>query len=260
MNPNVLYELAIADAGARPVVLLIQKGEEPPFDIKDHRYVEYDVANDKALRGGVYAQSVQRHVASLLSADDPPVVPFDNTLSPLGAAGASHRAAGRVELAALRRFFGADAQGDPGVTVTVPVYHPLATDNFDQTAEVTMGRKVDESGQVLQRPIYGDILHFDDYNSAQEIFTLLRELRRAWRRASTRLRVSGQLGREAVRRLPGIALRERGARRARPIVGRYRQRLDIGRAFLTDARYVPRHHPPATGARARRRSDPRCSA
>ena len=96
MNPNVLYELAIAHAGARPVVLLIQKGEEPPFDIKDHRYVEYDVANDKALRGGVYAQSVQRHVASLLSADDPPVVPFDNTLSPLGAAGASHRAAGRA--------------------------------------------------------------------------------------------------------------------------------------------------------------------
>ena len=32
MNPNVLYELAIAHAAARPVVLLIEKGQSPPFD------------------------------------------------------------------------------------------------------------------------------------------------------------------------------------------------------------------------------------
>jgi hypothetical protein len=175
MNPNVLYELAIAHAAARPVVLLIQKGEEPPFDLKDHRYVEYDVGNVKALTGGGYAASVEEHVTYLLESDDPPTVPFDPALSPLGAASGGVRLAGRRELAALRTFFGTDALGDQGITVTVPVYHPLAQDNFDPTVQVTLARKTDEDGHEVERPIYGDVLHFDDYNSAQQIFTLLRE-------------------------------------------------------------------------------------
>ena len=175
MNPNVYYELAIAHAAARPVVLLIQKGQEPPFDLKDHRYVEYDVGNVKALTEGDYARSVQDQVTQLLGSDDPPTVPFDRTLSPLGAAGAP-RVAGRSDLTALRNFFGADALGAQGLTVTVPVYHPLAEDNFDNTVQVTMARKTDENGQDVERPIYGDVLHFDDYNSAQEVFALLHQL------------------------------------------------------------------------------------
>jgi hypothetical protein len=176
MNPTVLYELAIAHAAARPVVLLIQKGEEPPFDLKDHRYVEYDVGNVKALTEGEYAKSVQSHVTYLLQADQPPTVPFDSTLSPLGVVSGGPRMAGRAELRALRKFFGTDVLGDQGITVTVPVYHPLADDNFDKSVQVTMARKTDENGQVMERPIYGDVLHFDDYSSAQEVFALLREL------------------------------------------------------------------------------------
>lgn len=42
-NPNVFYELAIAQAAKRPIVLLIQKGEQIPFDIKDYRTVYYDL-------------------------------------------------------------------------------------------------------------------------------------------------------------------------------------------------------------------------
>jgi hypothetical protein len=176
MNPNVLYELAIAHAAARPVVLLIQKGEEPPFDLKDHRYVEYDIANVEALNQGVYASAVADQVTTMLSSDGPPVVSFDPTLSPLGAPGVAPPVAGRVERAALRRFFGPDVSGAQGVTVTVPVYEPLAEDNFDASAELTMARKVDENGEESRRPIYGDVLHFDDYASAQELFALLREL------------------------------------------------------------------------------------
>jgi hypothetical protein len=175
MNPNVLYELAIAHAAARPVVLLIQKGEAPPFDLKDHRYVEYDKNNDTALKKGVYAESVSKHVTALLQSAESPTVPFDRTLSPLGA-NVGSRIAGRAERTALRRFLGKDALGEQGVTVTVPVYHPLVYDNFQGTAEVTMTRKTDENGQELQRPVYGDVLHFDDYKSAQEIFELLGEL------------------------------------------------------------------------------------
>jgi len=42
-NANVFYELAIAHAASKPVIILIQKGEALPFDIKDLRCVEYDV-------------------------------------------------------------------------------------------------------------------------------------------------------------------------------------------------------------------------
>ena len=42
-NPNVFYELAIAQAAQTPIVLLLQKGEKIPFDIKDYRTVYYDL-------------------------------------------------------------------------------------------------------------------------------------------------------------------------------------------------------------------------
>jgi len=171
-NPNVFYELAIAHAAARRVVLLIQKGETPPFDLKDHRYVEYDVNNDAALKKRVYAKAVIEHMTALLQSDEPPSVSFDKALSPLGA-NVGSRTAGRAERAALCRFLGKDALGEQGITVTIPIYHPLVYDNFQGTAEVTMTRKTDENGQELLRPVYGDVLHFDDYKSAQEIVDLL---------------------------------------------------------------------------------------
>ena len=41
-NPNVFYELAIAQSAAKPVILLMEKGFDPPFDIKDQRIIYYD--------------------------------------------------------------------------------------------------------------------------------------------------------------------------------------------------------------------------
>jgi len=42
-NPNVFYELAIAQAAERPVVLMKLAGEFIPFDVKDYRIIEYDL-------------------------------------------------------------------------------------------------------------------------------------------------------------------------------------------------------------------------
>src|SRR5262245_44302740 len=42
-NPNVFYELAIAQAAERPVVLMKLAGQAIPFDIKDYRLIEYDL-------------------------------------------------------------------------------------------------------------------------------------------------------------------------------------------------------------------------
>lgn len=42
-NPNVFYELALAQAAERPVVILKRLGESIPFDVKDYRLLEYDL-------------------------------------------------------------------------------------------------------------------------------------------------------------------------------------------------------------------------
>src|SRR5438874_637577 len=36
-NPNVFYELAVAQSMGTPVIVLIERGEELPFDIRDLR-------------------------------------------------------------------------------------------------------------------------------------------------------------------------------------------------------------------------------
>ncbi len=36
-NPNVFYELAVAHCAGVPVILLSEKGIDPPFDLKDER-------------------------------------------------------------------------------------------------------------------------------------------------------------------------------------------------------------------------------
>jgi hypothetical protein len=42
-NPNVFYELGAAHALRKRVILLIERGEEVPFDLVDVRYLRYDI-------------------------------------------------------------------------------------------------------------------------------------------------------------------------------------------------------------------------
>lgn len=48
-NPNVYYELAIRHATKRPVVHLIAKGQEAPFDVSPMRYVKYDILDIESI-------------------------------------------------------------------------------------------------------------------------------------------------------------------------------------------------------------------
>jgi len=82
----------------------------------------------------------------------------------------------RVRRRSLRRFFGAEALGETGIVLSVPVALPLSRDDFDRDAEVTTGHKLDDAGVRVRRPIYGEMLHFDDFKAAEELFALLREL------------------------------------------------------------------------------------
>jgi hypothetical protein len=57
-NPNVFYELAIAQSAACPVILLIEKGLALPFDVKDLRCVQYEMVPISRLVKGTYADRV----------------------------------------------------------------------------------------------------------------------------------------------------------------------------------------------------------
>lgn len=42
-NPNVLYEIGLAHAIGKPVIVITRNGDDVPFDLKDLRYLFYDV-------------------------------------------------------------------------------------------------------------------------------------------------------------------------------------------------------------------------
>jgi tetratricopeptide (TPR) repeat protein len=62
-NPNVMYELGMAHAAKKPVIMLIEDGEDPPFDVNHIRYLRYDKYNLHELR-----RSLTARIASTLAA------------------------------------------------------------------------------------------------------------------------------------------------------------------------------------------------
>ena len=85
-NPNVYYELAVAQSAARPVIILNLKGNPLPFDIKDHRVIEYDFLPTPIVEG-VYVKQIVDMVRSLEARNWAVSVPFGTGLSPLGRLG-----------------------------------------------------------------------------------------------------------------------------------------------------------------------------
>lgn len=82
-NPNVYYELAVAQAAAKRVILLLQKGFAAPFDIKDHRIIYYDFDPPNIFHR-TYAKQLRAAINSLESRRPRPIVPFAPHLTPLG--------------------------------------------------------------------------------------------------------------------------------------------------------------------------------
>jgi hypothetical protein len=63
-NPNVFYELAVAQTVGTPVVALIEKGETIPFDIHDFRCVRYDLS-PRPLFERAYVRELVAHFGRL---------------------------------------------------------------------------------------------------------------------------------------------------------------------------------------------------
>ena len=64
-NPNVFYELAVAQCAARPTLLLVESGQVLPFDIKDLRTIEYRLQPIGPLVDGEYARLMEKQLKDL---------------------------------------------------------------------------------------------------------------------------------------------------------------------------------------------------
>jgi hypothetical protein len=97
-NPNVYYELAIAEAAARPIIVLRHRGDEIPFDVKDLRFIEYDL-EARQIFDRTYIRMVQQAERQL----EPEIiterkVPFGPSLTPLGKERLNFRAVERYDM------------------------------------------------------------------------------------------------------------------------------------------------------------------
>jgi hypothetical protein len=63
-NPNVFYELAIAQASCRPVIILLEKGNDLPFDIHDLRCVYYDLKL-RSYHDKIYIDQIVHYIKGL---------------------------------------------------------------------------------------------------------------------------------------------------------------------------------------------------
>lgn len=63
-NPNVFYELGLAHACDRPVILLTQNEDHVPFDLREIRYIKYDYANLEAL-SGVLTEYIRNYISTI---------------------------------------------------------------------------------------------------------------------------------------------------------------------------------------------------
>jgi hypothetical protein len=83
-NPNVFYELAVAHSAGIPVILLSEKGVDPPFDLKDERVFHYDLAPRAIYRGDNVTGLLDR-IDSVRKLQGRGEVPFGNHLNATGA-------------------------------------------------------------------------------------------------------------------------------------------------------------------------------
>jgi hypothetical protein len=82
-NPNVFYELAVAQSAAKPVIILLEKGHDLPFDLKDLRVIYYDL-KPRPIHERMYVKAIIEQVNELFTNETAEKVPFAPSLSPLG--------------------------------------------------------------------------------------------------------------------------------------------------------------------------------
>jgi hypothetical protein len=82
-NPNVFYEVAVAEAAARPLILLIAEGQAIPFDISSRRVLPYNL-KPRLLFDSTHVDNLLRSIRELEAAGGDHKVAFRPSLKPLG--------------------------------------------------------------------------------------------------------------------------------------------------------------------------------
>jgi len=72
-NPNVFYELGLAHAARKPVLLMTQSMEDVPFDLRALRVITYDV--EHPAWGGVLRDSIKQGLKEILESPENSVLP-----------------------------------------------------------------------------------------------------------------------------------------------------------------------------------------
>lgn len=82
-NPNVFYELGLAHAARKPVLLVTRTIEDVPFDLRALRIITYDV--EHPLWGDLLRQNIMEGLEETLSAPEQAVLPaFLSEVPPTG--------------------------------------------------------------------------------------------------------------------------------------------------------------------------------
>ena len=72
-NPNVFYELGLAHAARKPVLLLTQTLEDVPFDLQSLRIITYDVEHPSW--GGLLRENIEQGLSETLESPERSVLP-----------------------------------------------------------------------------------------------------------------------------------------------------------------------------------------
>jgi hypothetical protein len=94
-NPNVMYEVGLAHALGRPVVLVARKISEIPFDIRPYRAIPYSVEDDPDRLRGELEDIARRHLLGQVA--------FGNPITDFGKDRLSARAREALNIAELVR-------------------------------------------------------------------------------------------------------------------------------------------------------------
>jgi hypothetical protein len=81
-NPNVFYELAVAHSAGIPVIILSEKGVDPPFDLKDERVFHYDLSA-RAIFRRENVRELLAKIEGVRRLQGKREVPFGEGLTPL---------------------------------------------------------------------------------------------------------------------------------------------------------------------------------
>lgn len=78
-NPNVFYELAVRHASQKPLIQMVRKGENIPFDVASTRVIKFDLEDIRAADEA--KEKIRKQVENIESNDDNIETPISNALN-----------------------------------------------------------------------------------------------------------------------------------------------------------------------------------